>query len=86
MPGARVRVSFFSPIAGAVLCVFRQEPLPYSHQFWKTPNLTLTVHIAEPMGQLFLNNFVRFHTDNILRGEIDFSHGHHITISIQLII
>ncbi|KHS83435.1 D-2-hydroxyacid dehydrogenase [Pectobacterium brasiliense] len=65
-------------IAGAVLDVFRQEPLPYSHPFWNTPNLTLTAHIAGPMvpglmGRLFLDNLTRFHADNTLRGEVDFS-------------
>lgn len=30
----------------AVLDVFRQEPLPADHPFWRTPNLTLTPHIS----------------------------------------
>ncbi|MCV9878277.1 D-2-hydroxyacid dehydrogenase [Brenneria izbisi] len=65
-------------IAGAVLDVFRQEPLPTAHPFWAEPELTLTGHIAGPMvpvlmGQLFLHNLACFHKDETLRGEVDFS-------------
>ncbi|WP_409311171.1 D-2-hydroxyacid dehydrogenase [Pectobacterium sp. B1J-3] len=64
-------------IAGAVLDVFRQEPLPTDHPFWQSPNLTLTAHIAGPMvpslmGALFLDNLARFHANGTLRGEVDF--------------
>ncbi|MFC3396809.1 D-2-hydroxyacid dehydrogenase [Brenneria rubrifaciens] len=65
-------------IAGAVLDVFRQEPLPAAHPFWDEPKLTLTGHIAGPMvptlmGRLFLHNLARFHEGGALRGEVDFS-------------
>lgn len=33
-------------LAGAVLDVFRTEPLPAEHPFWRHPKITLTPHIA----------------------------------------
>ncbi|GAB7261931.1 D-2-hydroxyacid dehydrogenase [Dickeya ananatis] len=65
-------------IAGAVLDVFRQEPLPQTHPFWQTPNLTLTTHVAGPLvparlGQLFLDNLQRFRQGASMAGEVDFS-------------
>ena len=33
-------------IAGATLDVFRTEPLPEDHPFWKHPKITITPHIA----------------------------------------
>ena len=33
-------------IEGATLDVFRQEPLPVDHPFWKEPRITITPHIA----------------------------------------
>lgn len=33
-------------LAGAMLDVFRQEPLPPAHPFWKEPDIVITPHIA----------------------------------------
>ncbi|RTZ48156.1 glyoxylate/hydroxypyruvate reductase A [Candidimonas sp. SYP-B2681] len=33
-------------IQGATLDVFRQEPLPQDHPFWRHPRITLTPHVA----------------------------------------
>ena len=33
-------------VAGAMLDVFRQEPLPADHPFWKMPQITLTPHTS----------------------------------------
>jgi len=33
-------------IAGAVLDVFREEPLPEAHPFWTTPGIVITPHIG----------------------------------------
>jgi len=34
------------PLAGATLDVFRQEPLPAGHPFWRHPKITITPHTA----------------------------------------
>lgn len=65
-------------LAGAVLDVFRQEPLPAQHPFWVANNLTLTPHIAGPMVStlmvdLFLDNLQRYRKGESLRGEVDFT-------------
>jgi glyoxylate/hydroxypyruvate reductase A len=33
-------------LAGALLDVFRQEPLPHEHAFWHHPRITLTPHTS----------------------------------------
>ncbi|QTF06978.1 D-2-hydroxyacid dehydrogenase [Brenneria izadpanahii] len=68
-------------LAGAVLDVFRQEPLPEAHPFWREPAITITAHIAGPMVpallvRLFLDNLARFRRGEALRGEVDFSKGY----------
>ena len=35
-------------LAGALLDVFRTEPLPPSHPFWSEPRITITPHVAAP--------------------------------------
>lgn len=35
-------------LAGAVLDVFRQEPLPAQHPFWHHPRIRLTPHVSAP--------------------------------------
>jgi phosphoglycerate dehydrogenase-like enzyme len=56
-------------LAGAVLDVFREEPLPPEHPFWSAPNLLLTAHIAarsypRDITAIFIDNYQR-----LLRGE-----------------
>jgi len=63
-------------LAGAVLDVFRQEPLPAEHPFWRTPNLQLTAHVAGPTPpaaaiRLFLDNLQRLQQGQPLRGAVD---------------
>lgn len=65
-------------LAGAVLDVFRAEPLPAEHPFWTAPRLTLTGHIAGPLvpaalARLFLDNLARLAAGVPLRGEVDFA-------------
>lgn len=54
-------------IAGAVLDVFRQEPLPADHPFWTTPGITVLPHIGglhpardEAVAEVFVANARRF--------------------------
>lgn len=68
-------------LAGAVLDVFRKEPLPPSHQFWITPNLVLTPHIAGPtdaaaMIDFFLNNLRKYQAGLPLDGQVGFERGY----------
>ncbi|OSN03323.1 D-2-hydroxyacid dehydrogenase [Lonsdalea iberica] len=68
-------------IAGAVLDVYRQEPLPESHPFWQTPHLTISPHVAGPMvpallAQLLVGNLSRFIAREPLRGEVSFTQAY----------
>ncbi len=54
-------------IAGAVLDVFRQEPLPADHPFWVTPGITVLPHIGglhperdRLVAELWVENLRRF--------------------------
>ncbi|HEY9152042.1 MAG TPA: D-2-hydroxyacid dehydrogenase [Anaerolineales bacterium] len=68
-------------IAGAVLDVFQQEPLPKEHPFWDTPNLLMTFHTSAPslpndIVQLFIENYRRFIKDEELMYRVDFARGY----------
>lgn len=68
-------------LAGAVIDVCRQEPLPQRHPFWTALGLLLTGHSAAPtspraMIGLFMDNMARFKHGTELRGEVDFSRGY----------
>jgi len=68
-------------IAGAVLDVFQQEPLPPEHPFWSTPNLTITSHTAAPtfpedVVPIFVENYCRFIAGQPLNYLIDFERGY----------
>ena len=65
-------------IAGAVLDVFRQEPLPSSHPFWGTPGIQVLPHIGggHPrrdgvVAKLFVDNLGRFLDGKPLSQEVD---------------
>jgi phosphoglycerate dehydrogenase-like enzyme len=54
-------------IAGAVLDVFRQEPLPVEHPFWQTDGIIVLPHIGgghperdKAVAQLFVENLASF--------------------------
>ena len=68
-------------IAGAILDVYRTEPLPKEHIFWQTPRLSLTSHTAAPsfpvsVFEVFWDNYLRFTSGEALRHVVDFNKGY----------
>jgi len=68
-------------IAGAVLDVFQQEPLPADSALWSAPDLTITGHIAavsrpDDIAGLFLQNYERYCSGQALLHTIDFDRGY----------
>ncbi|MCU1716263.1 D-2-hydroxyacid dehydrogenase [Pseudomonas sp. 5P_3.1_Bac2] len=68
-------------LAGAVIDVCKQEPLPAGHGFWTADNLLLTGHSAAPtepglMAQLFVDNLRRWQHGQLLHGQVDFGRGY----------
>nr|BFD40274.1 D-2-hydroxyacid dehydrogenase [Pseudomonas sp. FFPRI_1] len=68
-------------LAGAVIDVCRQEPLPQRHPFWTAWGLLLTGHSSAPtspelMVQLFVDNLRAYEARQALRGEVDFARGY----------
>ena len=68
-------------IAGAVLDVFEQEPLPKDHPFWTTPNLLMTFHTSAPslpedITKVFIENYKLFIEGKPLKYQVDFERGY----------
>jgi phosphoglycerate dehydrogenase-like enzyme len=68
-------------LAGAVLDVFEQEPLPRDHVFWRTPNLRITSHTAalsfpEDIAPVFVDNYRRLVRGEPLLHRVDFERGY----------
>ncbi|MGE5638696.1 MAG: D-2-hydroxyacid dehydrogenase [Clostridia bacterium] len=70
-------------IAGAVLDVFRQEPLPAEHPFWTTERILVLPHIGGPhpqrdrfVARLFAENLARFLDGKPLRELVDRAAGY----------
>ena len=64
-------------LAGAVLDVFQQEPLPADHVFWRTPNLLITSHTAalsfpQDIAPVFIDNYRRLLRGEPLKHRVDF--------------
>jgi phosphoglycerate dehydrogenase-like enzyme len=70
-------------IAGAVLDVFRQEPLPADHPFWTTEGIIVLPHIGGPhpqrdqiVARLFVDNLGRFLDGKPLEEVVDRKAGY----------
>jgi phosphoglycerate dehydrogenase-like enzyme len=70
-------------IAGAVLDVFRQEPLPAEHPFWQTDGIIVLPHIGgghperdKAVAQLFVENLAHFLDGRPLSQVVDRAAGY----------
>jgi len=70
-------------IAGAVLDVFRQEPLPADHPFWTTEGIIVLPHIGGPhperdkiVARMFVDNLGRFVDGKPLKEVVDRKAGY----------
>lgn len=70
-------------IAGAVLDVYRQEPLPAEHPFWTTEGIVVLPHIGGPhpqrdrfVARLFAENLARFLDGKPLKEVVDRKAGY----------
>ncbi len=70
-------------IAGAVLDVFRQEPLPSTHPFWTTPGITVWPHVGglhprrdELVAPVLVDNLARFLDGRPLNALVDRAAGY----------
>jgi phosphoglycerate dehydrogenase-like enzyme len=70
-------------IAGALLDVFRQEPLPAGHPFWTTEGIIVLPHIGGPhpqrdgfVARLFVENLGRFLDGKPLKEVVDRKAGY----------
>jgi glyoxylate/hydroxypyruvate reductase A len=68
-------------LSGACLDVFRQEPLPSEHSFWKAPNVRITPHIAsvtnpETAAPQLLDNYQRAMAGQELLNRVNVEKGY----------
>jgi len=70
-------------IAGAMLDVYRQEPLPAEHPFWGTEGIIVLPHIGGPhpqrdsfVARLFVDNLARFLDAKSLKEVVDRKAGY----------
>jgi len=68
-------------IAGAILDVFSEEPLPKNHALWELDNVIITPHISGPsipedIAKVFLENLKRFEENKELFGVVDRDKGY----------
>jgi phosphoglycerate dehydrogenase-like enzyme len=65
-------------IAGAILDVFNEEPLPGDHPLWNTPNTYITSHTAAKnylpdIAALFIENYKLFLDGRNLNYRVSFT-------------
>jgi phosphoglycerate dehydrogenase-like enzyme len=70
-------------IAGAVLDVFRQEPLPAGNPLWRHPRVLVSPHVSavsdrfwERETALIVDNIRRYRTGRRLRNLVDWDAGY----------
>jgi glyoxylate/hydroxypyruvate reductase A len=68
-------------ISAAVLDVFREEPLPTDHPFWRHPRVILTPHVAAftnptTAAPIILDNIRRFEDGRPLLNQVDLTRGY----------
>jgi len=68
-------------LAGAVLDVLAEEPLPPDHPLWSTPNTFITFHTAArnyppDIAALFIDNYKLFIQGKPLLHQVDFERGY----------
>lgn len=68
-------------IAGAVLDVFEEEPLPKEHPFWEAKNLIMTFHTSAPslpedIAGVFMENYRLYLEGKPLKYQVDFERGY----------
>ena len=78
---ALIEVLTQGKVAGAVLDVTEQEPLPKDHPFWTTSNLLLTFHTSaisypEDIARLFMENYQLYVEGKPLKHQVDFEKGY----------
>lgn len=66
---------------GAVLDVFRKEPLPIDHPFWKHPKILITSHTASAIesaigGQIIASNILKFSKGEHFEDIVDLKQGY----------
>jgi glyoxylate/hydroxypyruvate reductase A len=74
--GALLKALKQGSIAGAVLDVFHEEPLPRDHPLWDLDNVIITPHISGPsipedIAKIFIENLRRFEEGKTLEGVVD---------------
>ncbi|OLC18093.1 MAG: hypothetical protein AUH29_00225 [Candidatus Rokubacteria bacterium 13_1_40CM_69_27] len=79
--GALARALEARRIGGAVLDVFRSEPLPPAHPLWGFDNVVITPHISGPstpeeIAPIFNDNLARFLAGRRLRHVVDRARGY----------
>jgi glyoxylate/hydroxypyruvate reductase len=68
-------------VSAAVLDVFREEPLPADHPFWRHPRVILTPHVAAftnptTAAPIILDNIRRFEDGRPLLNRVDLARGY----------
>jgi phosphoglycerate dehydrogenase-like enzyme len=68
-------------LAGAVLDVFDQEPLPAGHPYWVAPNTLITSHTSAPsfpveISRVFIENYRRYEQGRPLNYQVNFERGY----------